>query len=76
MPIEALVFVSVDQCRNCIVKRIGIFTQLEKRKRYSKNKEKKVGTYTVYIMAEVKRCVCVGILLVRLVAFYLAIKLL
>lgn len=45
MPIEALVFVSVDQCRNCIVKRIGIFTQLEKRKRYSNNKEKKVGTY-------------------------------
>lgn len=56
MPIEALVFVSVDQCRNCIVKRIGIFTQLEKRKRYSNNKEKKWEH--IYVMAEVKRCVC------------------
>lgn len=34
MPIEVLVFLSVDQCRTYIIKRIGIFTQLEKRKRY------------------------------------------
>lgn len=55
MPIEALVLLSVDQRRNCIVERIGIFAQLEKRKRYGNNKEKKGGNI-LFIAVARKRC--------------------
>lgn len=56
MPTEALVFLSVHQCRTCFLKRTGIFTQLEKRKRYGNNKEKRGEN--MYVVAEMKPCVC------------------